>query len=171
MWHNHPFSQKTKQQKEQWGWRLEATGKGGWIKLENRVQAKQRGVFIKQGVRNPLPTILQFLFNLLHAGKHNLAYCITFVTLLYCNNCQLPLLKIAMLCSTFYPCFFNLQLFSIRIESTFSFSASAAFFSFSSSACLYRKLEVNTHSFFFSIDYDGEGSCFTGQHLVINQYL
>ena len=130
MWHNHPFSQKTKQQKEQWGWRLEATGKGGWIKFENRVQAKQRGVFIKQGVRNPQPTILQFLFNLLHAGKHNLAYCITFVTLLYCNNCQLFLLKLQCSAQHFTHASLTYRYFPLEQNRPFPFLHLQLFFPF-----------------------------------------
>ena len=30
MWHGHPYANKTRQQKEQWEWRLEATTMGGW---------------------------------------------------------------------------------------------------------------------------------------------
>ena len=36
MWHNHPFISNVIQytHSEQWGWKLEARGKGGWTKFE-----------------------------------------------------------------------------------------------------------------------------------------
>ena len=36
MWHNHPFTSNVTQytHSEQWGWKLEARGKGGWTKFE-----------------------------------------------------------------------------------------------------------------------------------------
>ena len=40
MWHGQPYANKTRQQKEQWEWRLEATTMGGvgggWKKFEKR---------------------------------------------------------------------------------------------------------------------------------------
>ena len=50
MRHDHPFSQRTRQQNEQWRWELEATGQEwGWTKFEKGGgrQYREGGVFIK----------------------------------------------------------------------------------------------------------------------------
>ena len=62
MWRDHPFSQRNKT--TQWavrngigGNREEGWGEGGegWTKFEKEGGRQYRGVFIKQGVRTPLP--------------------------------------------------------------------------------------------------------------------
>ena len=48
MWCNHPLAKEIRQQNEQWGWELDATGKGGgWTKFEKgRGRQYRGGVFI-----------------------------------------------------------------------------------------------------------------------------
>ena len=54
MWCDHPFSQETRQQKEQWVWGLAAT-EGSWTKFEKGVCG---GSLHNIGeVRTPLPTM------------------------------------------------------------------------------------------------------------------
>ena len=67
MWRDHPFSQPKKQDNrmnEQWrgGWKQHRRGRG-LDKIWKRGGSRQyRGVFINRGVRNPLSTMVKYVF-------------------------------------------------------------------------------------------------------------
>ena len=61
MWHDHHSAKETGQQKEQWGWRLEAAGKeggGGSGQTLKKGVGNIGGLHKVEGVRSPLPTML-----------------------------------------------------------------------------------------------------------------
>ena len=62
MLRDNPCTRRNKAAKEQWGWRLE----GVWTKLGKGRVRQYRGVFIKYGVRNHLPTTYSHCFPLSH---------------------------------------------------------------------------------------------------------
>ena len=73
MWCNNPLAKEIRQQNEQWGWGLDATGKGGgWTKFEKgRGRQYRGGGLYKLGGLGPLcqlccvtaPSMSQFTFH------------------------------------------------------------------------------------------------------------
>ena len=50
MWRDHPSVKETRQQKEQWGWGLEALGEWGWTKFDEEVVGNIGDIHKMEGV-------------------------------------------------------------------------------------------------------------------------